>query len=107
MYLHSFRTGNIFFMKLRSDSSFFFHLIFLGQKSLYGKDIHDFYFHSIIAHVVFAFEIDGSFRNTSTERRESLFAIFKRFVKEERGDREGEGEGEEEREKEREKEREY
>jgi hypothetical protein len=31
--------------------------------------------------VAFAFEKEGSFRNTSTERGESLFAIFKRFVR--------------------------
>ncbi len=33
-----------------------------------------------MAHVAFAFESDGSFRNGSAERGESLLAIFKRFV---------------------------
>ena len=42
--------------------------------------MHDLYFHTIVAHVAFYFESEGSFRNGSAERGESLLAIFKRFV---------------------------
>jgi hypothetical protein len=58
--------------------------------------------------VAFAFEKEGSFRNTSTERGESLFAIFKRFVSERKRKRKRERKRERERERrkrEREKER--
>jgi hypothetical protein len=46
---------------------------------LYGKAVHDLYFHVIVAHVAIAFEADGNFRNSSVERGESLLAIFKRY----------------------------
>jgi hypothetical protein len=50
-------------------------------KELYGKEVHNLYFHVIVVHVAIAFEAEGNFRNGSAERGESLLARFKRIMK--------------------------
>jgi len=66
-------------IKTRMHLCTFLHLH--QAKELYGKNVHDLYFHVIVAHVAIAFEADGNFRNGSVERGESQLAIFKRIMK--------------------------
>jgi hypothetical protein len=66
-------------IKTRMHLCTFLHLH--QAKELYGKEVHDLYFHVIVAHVAIAFEAEGNFRNGSAERGESLLAIFKRIMK--------------------------